>query len=181
MEKRNIVDTWASSAKGAQYGFIKAVIYALEQFDARNNAPLTKMVALANGKVWKGPNGKSVTCNGIKLTGFASPLKRILDKALSGCELTFKDGKAKWVVKENGGLNHDVLDGLRVLAAVPNIHVGHDSFKAAFPVVKADKVVDNKAKNAARKRVHKLAEDMGMTLEAFLALCAAKDDLPEEK
>lgn len=177
MAKQNAIDVWASGAKQGQYGFIKAIIFGLEQFQSGNRLPLTKMIALSNGKTW---NGKS----DVKLTGFSTPIKRVLDKALSDCKLTFKDGKSSWVVGDNGGVNADVVSGLRVLAAVPHIHVGHEAFKKAFPAPdKNAPVVTNKLKNArkasALKSLEKTAKELGMSVQEFLAFLSAKDDLPE--
>lgn len=44
MENKNLVSSWASNVRGAEYGFFKAVIYAVEQFKEKNNLPLTALV-----------------------------------------------------------------------------------------------------------------------------------------
>lgn len=186
MAKQNQVDRWASSAKGAQFNFLPSVVWALDQFSHGNRLPLTKMIALANGKVWKGENGKSQACNGVKLTGFAGPIRNILAKAMSDAKLSFKDGKAVWTVGENGGVNSDVVRNLETLLNFWGknvLHAGHKAFKEAFPSPDpAPKATDDKAKNDAKaavlKRVDAEAERFGMTREAFIAFLMAKDDLP---
>ena len=40
-----------------------------------------------------------------------------MDKTLANVKITFKDGKGKAVVGENGGVNKDMLEALRVLTA----------------------------------------------------------------
>lgn len=126
---KNLVSAWMSDVRGAEYGFFKAVIYALEQFQEKNNLPLTAMVAICNGK----PFQSYKIVSGDRLA-YAAPLKRILDKALSDATLTFKDGKAKWKVGPNGGVNTDILGGLRILVAGhPNLRINSEPFKKAFP------------------------------------------------
>lgn len=147
MSDKNLVLSWASNVRGAEYGFIKAVIYALEQFQHKNNIPLSAMVALCNGKSF----GTYKIVEGDRLA-YATPLKRILGKALSDATLTFKDGKAKWKVGANGGVNADVLELLRRLATVPGISIRHESFKTAFP--------KDATKSKAKKDATKVAKDM---------------------
>ena len=130
--ERDLVASWMGSVRGSEYGFLKAVVYALEQFEHKNNKPLTAMVAICNGKQFAGYK----IVDGDRLP-YAAPLKRILAQVLSGCELRFKDGKAKWKVAENGGVNHDILEGLRVLVASDKAcSVRSAAFKDMFPVVK---------------------------------------------
>lgn len=150
----NQVQAWMSNVRGAEYGFLKAVVYALEQFEEKNNIPLTAMVAICNGK----PFSTYRIVDGDRLQ-FAAPLKRVLDKALSGCKLTFKDGKAKWKVSANGGVNRDILEGLRVLSA-SGASIRSQAFKDAFPVVKSKKVKPHdEAVEAMAKRILKSLEN----------------------
>ena len=121
------ISDWMSHVRGAEYGFFKAVVYALEQFQNKNNLPLTAMVAICNGKTFK--NYKIV--EGDRLA-FATPLKRILAKSLSNATLTFKDGKAKWKVGPNGGVNTEYLEALRILAA-QGASIRSQGFKETFP------------------------------------------------
>ena len=44
------VKAWVSNARGAEYGFFKAVEYALEQFGEKNNKPMYALIAFTNGK-----------------------------------------------------------------------------------------------------------------------------------
>lgn len=170
MAKQNQIDKWASSARNAEFGFIGAVVFGLDQFSKGNRLPLTKMIALANGKTWNG----SRVCKGVKLTGFAGPLKRILDKALSDCDLTFKDGDAKWKVGAQGGVNSDVLMALNKIVGES---YRSDKFKELFPVVKSQVTVTDevrqKAADAARKRLEKQADELGMGFADLMALIAA--------
>lgn len=130
--ERDLVASWMGSVRGSEYGFLKAVVYALEQFEHKNNKPLTAMVAICNGKTFTGYK----IVEGDRLP-YAAPLKRILSKAISGCELRLKDGKAKWKVSENGGVNRDILEALRVLVASDKTcSTRSDAFKTMFPVVK---------------------------------------------
>jgi hypothetical protein len=144
--ERDLVASWMGSVRGSEYGFLKAVVYALEQFEHKNNKPLSAMVAICNGKVFSGYK----IVEGDRLP-YAAPLKRILAKALSGCDLKFVDGKSKWKVAQNGGVNRDILDGLRVLVASDRTcSVRSDAFKEMFPVVK--KTVSKSAIEIAQGR-----------------------------
>ena len=125
------VKVWVSNARNAEYGFFKAVQYALEQFGEKNNKPMYALIAFTNGKSF----GRYKIEDGYKLSQFSAPLKRILDKALSDVKFTFKDGKASCKVGKNGGLNNDVLEGVRVLAA-SKVGVKSKAFAEAFPTIK---------------------------------------------
>lgn len=127
----DMVQKWVSNAKGAEYGFFKAVEYALDQFGQKNNKPMYALIAFTNGKSF----GNYKIEDGYKLSQFSAPLKRILAVALSDVKFTFKDGKASCKVGENGGLNHDVLEGVKVLAA-SKVGVKSKAFADAFPTIK---------------------------------------------
>lgn len=128
------VKNWVSDARGAEYGFFKAVEYALEQFGKKNNKPIYALIAFTNGKSF----GNYKIEEGYRLKQFSAPLKRILNVALSDVKFTFKDGKAGCKVGKNGGLNHDVLKGIEILAA-SKVGINSPSFKERFPPLNADK------------------------------------------
>lgn len=137
----DFVKAWVSDARGAEYGFFKAVQYALEQFGEKNNKPMYALIAFTNGKSF----GSYKIEDGYKLSQFSAPLKRILNVALSDVKFTFKDGKASCKVGKNGGLNNDVLEGVRTLAA-SRVGIKSQAFKDAFPAPeKAAKPFDAQA------------------------------------
>lgn len=142
---------WLMNARSVENNFFGVVVYALEQFQNKNNTPLTALVALTNGREWKGfklPNG------GTGVTQFKAPLKRILDATLSDATLTFNKGKAKWKVGHNGGVNADKLDLLRQLVA-DGLTAKAKKFGEMFPVVKSAAAV---AKAELSEAVEKLMD-----------------------
>ena len=165
------VKAWVSNARGAEYGFFKAVEYALEQFGEKNNKPMYALIAFTNGKSF----GSYKIEDGYKLSQFSAPLKRILAVALSDVKFTFKDGKASCKVGKNGGLNHDVLEGVRTLAA-SKVGVKSDAFKAAFPVLTAAK--PEKSHDQRVEQLHtymaKMAKEMGVPFAQVQAMASAK-------
>jgi hypothetical protein len=174
----NMVQTWASDVRSAEYGFFKAVVFALEQFQNKNNLPLTQLVAFCNGRTFNhGKDGQSsktvsdrVKGEAKSLSQYRAPLKRILDQALSGTKLVFKDGKAKWEVSPNGGVNNDALEAVRMLAA-QKCTVKGDAFKDAFPVVKkAVKAWTDEQREAHARRVLKTATEHGMTTGEYIQM-----------
>lgn len=154
------VKAWVSNARGAEYGFFKAVQYALEQFGEKNNKPMYALIAFTNGKSF----GSYKIEDGYKLSQFSAPLKRILNVALSDVKFTFKDGKASCKVGKNGGLNNDVLEGVRTLAA-SNVGIKSQAFKNAFPV--PEKVAKEKDLQAWAERAVK--SNGADKLEAMIA------------
>lgn len=170
---QDAIQVWMSNARGAEYGFLKAVAYALEQFQHKNNLPLTALVAICNGK----PFSNYKIIKGDRLQ-YAAPLKRIMDKALSEAKLTFKDGSAKWKVASQGGVNADVLATVQKLAE-QQVRVQSAMFKEHFPVVKKDDTRDDAAKIAAFKvRAAKFAEEHGLSLSVLAHALTAKDAEP---
>ena len=131
------VQTWVSNARNAEYGFFGAALYALEQFQEKNNKPLYALIAFTNGKKF----GTYKIEEGYQLTQFKTPLKRVLDKALSNVKFTFKAGKAGVKVGENGGVNADVVRAMQELSSTyqGKIGVKSEHFTEMFPVVKAEK------------------------------------------
>ena len=165
------VKAWVSNARGAEYGFFKAVEYALEQFGQKNNKPMYALIAFTNGKSF----GSYKIEDGYKLSQFSAPLKRILAVALSDVKFTFKDGKASCKVGKNGGLNHDVLEGVRTLAA-SKVGVKSDAFKAAFPVLTAaqpEKTHDQRVEQL-HTYMAKMAKEMGVSFAQVQAMASAK-------
>ncbi len=122
------VKNWVSNARGAEYGFFKAVQYALEQFGEKNNLPMYALIAFTNGKKYGGYKIEQ----GYSLKQFSAPLKRILAVALSDVKFTFKDGKPGVKVGENGGLNREGLEKVAMLAA-SNCGLRSTAFDDAFP------------------------------------------------
>jgi hypothetical protein len=165
------VKAWVSNARGAEYGFFKAVQYALEQFGEKNNKPMYALIAFTNGKSF----GSYKIEDGYKLSQFSAPLKRILNVALSDVKFTFKDGKASCKVGKNGGLNNDVLEGVRTLAA-SNVGIKSQAFKDAFPVLTADKPEKSHDQyfEQLHKYMEKMAKDMGVSLAQVQAMATAK-------
>ena len=156
----DFVKAWVSNARGAEYGFFKAVQYALEQFGEKNNKPMYALIAFTNGKSF----GSYKIEDGYKLSQFSAPLKRILNVALSDVKFTFKDGKASCKVGKNGGLNNDVLEGVRTLAA-SNVGIKSQAFKNAFPT--PEKVAKEKDLQAWAERAVK--SNGADKLEAMIA------------
>ena len=164
------VKNWVSNARGAEYGFFKAVEYALEQFGEKNNKPMYALIAFTNGKSFGGYKIE----DGYKLTQFSAPLKRILAVALSDVKFTFKDGKAACKVGPNGGLNHDVLEGVKVLAA-SKVGIKSKAFSDKFPTLTKPKA--EKTETQCREQLHnymeKFAKDNGFTLAQVKAMASA--------
>lgn len=163
----DFVQYWVGNARNSEYGFFKAVTYALEQFGEKNNKPLYALIAFTNGKKF----GTYKIEEGYTLTQYSVPLKRILNKALSDVKFIFKDGNAKVKVGENGGLNHDVLREMEELLNLYNGRIGvkSDAFKEMFPTAKKEaKEFDV---SAWAERVTKAHPD---ALEAMIAALQAK-------
>lgn len=189
----DLVTKFASNARGAAYGFFPAVIYALEEFEKRNNVPMYRLMALVNGKTYNNSQrdkslkglvnaSEDADANGtpVRMKQFATPLKNILAVALSDVKFTFRDGKAGVKVGKNGGVNGDVLQEMRdLLAFWKNISVDSDVFKSKFPTPKKEKAktVDTvKAKARLDNYLDKMADELGMSREALLAFAAAKPE-----
>ena len=166
----NYVSIWAGNARKAEYGFFKATLYALEQFQNKNNKPLYAMIAICGGKDFKGYKIE----NGYKLTQFNTPLKRILDVALSDVKIRFKDGKASVKVGENGGVNADIVQGLRTLAA-SNVGVKSQAFENAFPRIEKEKpqLTNEKAIDKLHTYMQKIADELGVPFTQVQAMASA--------
>jgi len=158
------VKNWVSNARGAEYGFFKAVQYALEQFGEKNNLPMYALIAFTNGKKYGGYKIEQ----GYSLKQFSAPLKRILAVALSDVKFTFKDGKPGVKVGENGGLNREGLEKVAMLAAA-NCGLRSTAFDDAFP--KPEKPVKEFDATAWAERNVKAQPDQ---LEAMIAALQAQ-------
>ena len=158
------VKNWVSNARGAEYGFFKAVQYALEQFGEKNNLPMYALIAFTNGKKY----GTYKIEEGYSLKQFSAPLKRILAVALDDVKFTFKDGKPCVKVGKNGGLN---LEGLQKVAglAASNCAIRSTAFDDAFP--KPEKPVKEFDAMAWAERNVKAQPDQ---LEAMIAALQAQ-------
>lgn len=158
------VKNWVSNARGAEYGFFKAVQYALEQFGEKNNLPMYALIAFTNGKKY----GTYKIEEGYSLKQFSAPLKRILAVALDDVKFTFKDGKPCVKVGDNGGLNLEGLEKITMLAA-SNCAIRSASFDDAFP--KPEKPVKEFDAMAWAERNVKAQPDQ---LEAMIAALQAQ-------
>lgn len=123
------VKNWVSNARGAEYGFFKAVQYALEQFGEKNNLPMYALIAFTNGKKY---GGYKSAVQGYSLKQFSAPLKRILAVALNDVEFTFPEGKPKVEVGKDGGLNREGLEKVTLLAA-SKCAIRSEAFDKEFP------------------------------------------------
>jgi hypothetical protein len=180
------VATFLSNARGAEYGFANAALYALEQFNEKNNKPLYALIAFCNGKKF----GTYKIEAGYSLAQFSTPLKRILARALVNTSFVFKDGKAgvKPTVKgETMGVNGGVLNALQELIEMYNgaLGVKSDAFQSMFPAVKKE-ITPNSKDGAASKekaakdaeRVAKAAKDQGH--DQLVYLMALQAELTKE-
>ena len=163
------VQNFISNARGAEYGFLKAVAHSLECFGEKNNKPLYALMAFTNGKKFGGYKIEE----GHSLVQFSTPLKRILKVALSDVKFTFKEGKAGVKVGKNGGLNHDVLEGVKVLAA-SKTRVKSEAFANAFPVIKNSITKTPEQKNALlHAYMAKFAKDNSLSIGQVKAIASA--------
>jgi hypothetical protein len=134
--------SWVSDVRGSELKFLSVVQFALGQFAKKNNMPLTAIACIVNGKEFSG--FKLAGAKGETLKQFKEPLKAILDKCLVGSTLTFKDGKAKWKVTSNGGVNHEGLETLKALVQEGVSYKGA-KFREAFPKQKSERALLNEA------------------------------------
>ena len=87
-----------------------------------------------------------------------------MDQVLSDVTIRYKEKQAKVKVGENGGVNHDKLEGLRVLAA-SQVGIKSKSFDTYFP--RAEKKVaeytTEKAQDAASKLIAKIMTELQLS------------------
>lgn len=164
------VKNFCSNATGAEYGFFKAVVQALESFNNGDTNSLGKLLVVTHGKVCKRIKRKEPA----RLV-YATHLKRILDHSLEGVSYKFDKEKDFGVVFEksdNGGVNTDRIEALKVLAGKS---IRDKAYKETFPVIKKDKgekTLEQK-KEQAENWLKKFAKDNGMTVEAAKALVSS--------
>lgn len=189
MEKnvaKNMVNDWASDIRGADQKFIRAVVYALDQFADKNNAPMYSLIAFVNGKEWKdkasvkglavGADGKAVV-----LRQFKAPLDRILKGALPGFKFVFKDGAVS-LSKKNGKIDTDKVLALRLVAAQQDsgrnfATVRSKAFLDIFPAPVKDAPKKKSAQEVQEqiaKYLAKLHKDSGFSLAELQAMATAK-------
>jgi len=171
--KTDIVDKWITDTRNSEYNFFKATLYALEQFQNKNNKPLYAMIAFTNGKSF----GRYKIEQGYTLTQFKTPLKRILDKTLSNVDFRFKEGKASVKVGENGGVNSDRLQALRNLAASKvKQGVKSEAFDMAFPKLTKEKtpLTKEKAQENLHNYMAKMADALDIPFNQVQAMASAK-------
>lgn len=167
----NAIQTWMSDVRGAEYGFLSAVVFALDEFDKKNNLPLYALISICNGK----PFSTYKIIKGDRLT-YAAPLKRILDETLSGIKIVFKNDKYSVRAETQGGINADKMTALRNLAEAKT-RVQSDAFKAEFPVIKKDDLRSKAEKvNAFKARAQKFAKEHDIDLTTLAAAITAKND-----
>jgi hypothetical protein len=170
--EKDLVRSWAADVRAVEYNFFKTVVWALEQFQNKNNGPLARMVAMTEGKKVQGMD----TIVGKRMKEHGPAFKNILRHALANTRLTIKeDGTYKFKVGENGGVNADKLEALRMIAA-QRITIASDAFKTAFPKpVKEAPAIDAAAAcEKARKYLAKLSADTGVSLDVLRHALDAK-------
>lgn len=144
------VKTFCSNATGAEYGFFKACVQALESFNSGDTNSLGKLLVVTHGKVCKRIKRKEPA----RLV-YATHLKRILDHSLEGVTYKFDKEKDFGVVFEkgdNGGVNTDRIEALKVLAGKS---IRDKAYKDTFPPVKKEaKEFDPQAWAERAKKAH---------------------------
>lgn len=164
------VKNFLSNAQGAEYGFFKAVVQALESFNEGDTNSLGKLLVVTHGKVCKRIKRKEPA----RLV-YATHLKRILDHSLEGVTYKFNkelDFGVSFEKGDNGGVNTDRIEALKVLAGKS---IRDKAYKDAFPVIKketGEKTLEQKQKQA-QAWLARFAKDNGMTVEAAKALVSS--------
>lgn len=183
---KNMVNDWASDIRGADEKFIRAMVYALDQFGQKNNAPLYNLIAICNGKVFKGKDSIRGLSRGAndkmpRLTQFANPLKRVLDSAAAGFTFKYKDGVVSVSVKKGAAIDVSKVEALRMLCAKGAdgrfISARSSEFAKVFPAPeKAEKPKKSaqEVQEQLAKYLAKLAKDSGFDLETVKAMANAK-------
>lgn len=156
------VKSWLSDVRGAEYGFFRAVVQALESFNDGDGNSLGKLLTITHGKTAK--RLKTIEKDRMQ---FATPLKTILDHALQGVTYKYyKDADFGVVFKksENGGVDTTRIEALRVLK---NASIRDKAFKSAFPKI-------------TKEAPEKSEEDRLAQLHKYMAKFAAENDLSIE-
>jgi hypothetical protein len=183
---KNMVNDWASDIRGADEKFIRAMVYALDQFGQKNNAPLYNLIAICNGKVFKGKDSIRGLARGAndklpRLTQFATPLKRVLDSAAVGFSFKYKDGAVSVSLKKGAAIDVSKVEALRMLCAkgADGRYISPRSveFAKIFPApIKAEKPKKSaqEVQEQLAKYLAKLASDSGFDLAVIQAMATAK-------
>jgi len=166
----NQVNNWIKDTRNSEYGFFKAVVFALESFNNGDGNSLGKLLSITHGKTAK----RLKTVQGDRLQ-YATPLANILSHALEGVEFKYDKTADFGVVftrGDNGGASTDRIEALKVLGRTS---IRCDTFKAAFPKIAKDKkkkTLEQKQKQATAW-LGKFAKDNGMSVKAAKALISA--------
>jgi hypothetical protein len=184
---KNMVNEWASDVRGADEKFIRAMVYALDQFADKNNAPLYNLIAIVNGKSFNGKDSirgmqKSADGKLPRLTQFKAPFDRVLHSVLKGFTFKYKEGKVSVTIKKDHQfLARDRIEALRMCAVKDSsgryISVRSVEFNKAFPVAdKAEKPKKSaiELQDMVAKYLAKLASDHGFDIETVKAMASAK-------
>jgi hypothetical protein len=163
----DFVKNWLADVRGAEYGFFKAVVQALESFNEGDTNSLGKLLCITHGK----------TCKRLKIVEkdrmpYAAPLKRILEHSLEGVTYKFDKSKDFGVVFDrgaNGGVSVDRIGALRVLGGKT---VRDKAFKDAFPAIKKTDTKPREDKSVVVSGI-KSAKKNGMTMEKYMAMVTA--------
>ena len=183
---KNMVNDWASDVRGADEKFIRAMVYAFDQFAEKNNAPLYNLIAIVNGKSFNGKDSirgmqKSADGKLPRLTQFKAPFDRVLRSVLVGFTFKYKDGKVSVTIKKDSVVARDRIEALRMCAMKDSsgryISVRSVEFNKAFPVAdKAEKPKKSaiELQEMVAKYLAKLASDHGFDIETVKAMASAK-------
>lgn len=163
----NHVNNWLSNMRGAEYGFFKAVVQALESFNDGDKNSLGKLLCITHGR----------TCKRLKIVEkdrmpYATPLKRILDHALENVTYKFdkdQDFGVVFVKGDNGGVSSDRIEALRMLGAKT---IRDKAFKETFPAIKKTEVKPREDKAVVVSGI-KSAKKNGMAMEKYMAMVTA--------
>lgn len=163
----DFVKNWLSDVRGAEYGFFKAVVQALESFNDGDSNSLGKLLCITHGK----------TCKRLKVVEkdrmpYAVPLKRILDHSLEGVTYKFDKSKDFGVVfdrGDNGGVSSARIEALRVLGGKT---IRDKAFKEAFPAIKKPDTKPREDKAVVVSAI-KAAKKNGMDMDKCMAMISA--------
>lgn len=177
MSNQTPIQKFASNSRGADTAFLPAVLFALEQFENKNNHHIYQLIAFVKGFDYSS-GVKVLEYEGdeaglrVKQKRFAPMFQRIINKAFSNTTFTFKDGKAKAKVGKNGGLNGDVVVELRELLALynNNLVIDHKSVQAMFPTKKTERNIKTAAQWAEAQVKSRGKSDLEAMIAALQAL-----------
>lgn len=146
----SVVNSWATSVRGAELDFLPTVVYAIEQLDAGNTTELAKLLTVAHGK-----SSKLIKVVDNTRTKYAAPIKKIVDAVCEG-RVTYKFDEKKAcgvAIKVNvpegqnshQASNPDYLDGLRILGRITVRNEAYKRFIDQFKPETEEKPYDAKA------------------------------------